>query len=143
MDQVYIRRHSTALFDNAMSLAPLPTAGPLEGWLRRPLAGLQHQGYSATKRAAVSLACLSQASIFTVWPLDNVSSVTAYLLISTSQNPLIQAECEGSLKKRLALLPSSLVPHSPGFALSTSRPTPIMNFFPLSSLCAGPSKCAV
>ena len=61
------------------------------------LAGMQYQGYSATMRPAVSLTCLSQASIFTVWPLDNVCSVTAHLLISISQNPLIQAECEGSL----------------------------------------------
>jgi len=43
MDQVYIRRHSTALSDSlaavyAMSLAPLPTVGLLGGWLRRRLA---------------------------------------------------------------------------------------------------------
>jgi len=41
MDQVYIRRQSTALSEvpavYTMSLAPLPTDGLLGGWLRRQL----------------------------------------------------------------------------------------------------------
>lgn len=42
MDQVYIRRHSTALSDMlavvyAMRLALFPTVGLLGGWLRRRL----------------------------------------------------------------------------------------------------------
>jgi len=94
-----------------------------------------YQGYSATKRPAVSLACWSQATIFTVLPLHKICSVTAHLLISISLNPLIQAESEGSLEKRLALLSSSMVPHPPGFAWSTSRSIPLMHFSPLCCLC--------
>ena len=41
--------------------------------------GKQYRGYSATKRHAVSLACWSQATIFTVLPLHKICSVTARL----------------------------------------------------------------
>ena len=56
MDQVYIRRHSTALSDMlaavyAMSLAPLPTVGLLGGCLRRRLA------LHAVRLCAQSLSC--------------------------------------------------------------------------------------
>ena len=69
MDQVYIRRHSTALSHMlavvyAMSLAPLPTVGLLGGWLRRRLAlhavRLVHSRWQAVPRVR----CYQEACCF-------------------------------------------------------------------------------
>ena len=53
------------------------------------------------------------------------SSIAVNVLTSILLNPVISVECEGSLKKCLAVLLSLVVPHLPGFACSASLPSHI------------------
>lgn len=54
--------------------------------------------------------------------LDNAIKIVAKLDTSSGFNPKIVANKTGSLKARRAVFPSLLVPHPPGFGLSTLKP---------------------